>query len=390
MLTEWKPMVAGPLQELGQWMFFQEIFDFMDNEILAMGEMMLYRASAFVASIALVLMTLWILLQGFRIVTGQSREPMMSVVANSMRGTFILIAASTMTIGGGNLYALLTDDMPKAIHYMVTGKEEAPAKAIDEGLTKMQLAMAAIDALPLLDNPSIKDDKDQAMMMTGLGVAGPAVIGGALLMMYKVALALFIGMAPFFILSLMFEQTKALFGRWLYYGIGTMFSMAVLSFMVTVAMKMVAAVAANFAAQYAAASALEFLDIGVSKPGISTMAMQQGGLGLVLTVLLVTIPPMAASFFQGAMGQFGAYSAFGAIGRGQDGSGQQPGSTPAGYARQPEQQGAVQNQAKYGTLPSQSAANTTTQNVEQAKLLAKSGYGQLPQAPVDKNPKSES
>ena len=47
-----------------------------------------------------------------------------------------------------------------------------------------------------------------------------------------------------------------------------------------------------------------------------------------LTVLLVTIPPMAASFFQGALGQFGAYSAFGAVGRGQDGSAQQPGARP--------------------------------------------------------------
>lgn len=352
MLNGWTPEIAGPLQDLGQWMFFQEIFDFLDNEILAMGEAMLYRASAFVASVALILMTMWILLQGFRIVTGQSREPMMSVVANSMRGTFILIAASTMTIGGGDLYALLTDDMPKAIHYMVTGKDEAPAKSIDDGLAKMQLAMSAIDALPLLDNPSIKDDKDQAMMLTGLGVAGPAVIGGALLMMYKVALALFVGMAPLFILSLMFEQTKALFGRWLYYGIGTMFSMAVLSFMVTVSMKMVAAVAANFAAQYAAAAALDWLKIEASTPGVSTMAMQQGGLGMVLTVLLITIPPMAAAFFQGAMGQFGAYSAFGAIGRGQDGSAQQPGARPGTYIPpQPGQAKEVDNARAQGRLP---------------------------------------
>ncbi|MFD0324966.1 type IV secretion system protein [Lysobacter gummosus] len=328
MFNGWMPEVAGPLEELGQWMFFQEIFGFLDNEILALGEQMLYRMSAFVASISLVLMTLWILLQGFRIVTGQSRESMMTLIANSARGAFIVIAASTLTIGGADIYEMLTDSMPKAIHYMVTGKDEAPAKTIDDGLTQMQAAMAAIEALPLLDNPSIKEDKDQALVLTGLGVAGPAVIGGALLMMYKVALALFVGMAPLFILSLMFEQTKQLFGRWLYYGIGTMFSMAVLSFMVTVSMKMVGAVAGGFAIQYAAASGLSAAGIEASTPGISTMAMQQGGLGMVLTVLLITIPPMAASFFQGALGNFGAYSAFGAVGRGADGSGQQAGSRP--------------------------------------------------------------
>ncbi|UJB17448.1 MULTISPECIES: type IV secretion system protein [Lysobacter] len=332
MFNGWMPEIAGPLEELGQWMFFQEIFDFLDNEILALGEQMLYRMSAFVASIALVLMTLWILLQGFRIVTGQSRESMMALIANSARGAFIVIAASTLTIGGADIYEMLTDSMPKAIHYMVTGKDEAPAKTIDQGLTQMQAAMAAIEALPLLDNPSIKEDKDQALVLTGLGVAGPAVIGGALLMMYKVALALFVGMAPLFILSLMFEQTKQLFGRWLYYGIGTMFSMAVLSFMVTVSMKMVGAVAGGFAVQYLAASGLSAAGIEASTPGISTMAMQQGGLGMVLTVLLITIPPLAASFFQGALGNFGAYSAFGAVGRGADGSGQQAGSRPGAGA----------------------------------------------------------
>lgn len=40
------------------------------------------------------------------------------------------------------------------------------------------------------------------------------------------------------------------------------------------------------------------------------MAMQQGGLGLILTVLIVTAPPMAASFFSGVLGQFSAYNQF--------------------------------------------------------------------------------
>ncbi len=38
---------------------------------------------------------------------------------------------------------------------------------------------------------------------------------------YEVALALFIGLGPLFILCLLFEQTKTLFQKWLFYGIGT-------------------------------------------------------------------------------------------------------------------------------------------------------------------------
>jgi len=39
--------------------------------------------------------------------------------------------------------------------------------------------------------------------------------------------------------------------------------------------------------------------------------MQQDGIGLLLTALIVSVPPMAAAFFQGTLGSFMSYSAFG-------------------------------------------------------------------------------
>lgn len=38
---------------------------------------------------------------------------------------------------------------------------------------------------------------------------------------------------------------------------------------------------------------------------ITSMSMQQGGLGL---ILIVSAPPMAAAFFQGMLGQFSSYN----------------------------------------------------------------------------------
>lgn len=100
----------------------------------------------------------------------------------------------------------------------------------------------------------------------------------------------------------MFEQTKPMFGKWLYYGIGTMFSLAVLSVMVALALDMVVAVAASFWVGNL---------VVVNQEGINSMAMQQGGLGLILTVLIISAPPMAAAFFQGTLGQFLAHSQLG-------------------------------------------------------------------------------
>jgi type IV secretion system protein VirB6 len=147
----------------------------------------------------------------------------------------------------------------------------------------------------------VDDAKTRTMWFTGIGIAGPAITGGALLLLNKIAMALVVGFGPVFILCLLFDQTKQLFSKWLFYGIGTLFSLAVLSVMVALALDMVLAVSAAFWVG-------KFT--GGNQEGISSMAMQQGGLGLILTVLIVTAPPMAASFFSGVLGQFSAYNQF--------------------------------------------------------------------------------
>ncbi|PPU70538.1 hypothetical protein XcuCFBP2542_18610, partial [Xanthomonas cucurbitae] len=94
----------------------------------------------------------------------------------------------------------------------------------------------------------------------------------------------------------------------------TMFSLSVLTFTVSLATKVVGAVGVAFLAKWALN--------GGNGEGISSMALQQGGVGLVLTTLIITAPPMAAAFFQGTLGQFTAYSALGQLDR----AGQSPGA----------------------------------------------------------------
>jgi type IV secretion system protein VirB6 len=67
--------------------------------------------------------------------------------------------------------------------------------------------------------------------------------------------------------------------------------------------------------------------------GITSMAMQQGGLGLILSVLIITVPQMTAQFFMGALGQFMHYSNFG----GTDAGNAQPGpqGQPTGSYQSP-------------------------------------------------------
>uniref|UniRef100_UPI002E7A6566 type IV secretion system protein n=1 Tax=Stenotrophomonas sp. SMYL41 TaxID=3076047 RepID=UPI002E7A6566 len=126
-------------------------------------------------------------------------------------------------------------------------------------------------------------------------------------------------------LCLLFDQTKQLFQRWLFYGIGTMFSMAVLAAMVSIALDMVIRASTAF---WSTALVNKFLLEGASSDGMTSQAMQQGGMGLILTTLILTAPPMAAMFFQGTLGSFMAYSKIGGspVAQAPGPSGQPPGS----------------------------------------------------------------
>ena len=301
-------MTAG-LDAAARWAFFKLIFDFIDDEIETFQNNLLSGMLDYVGGIALVSLTVWILFQGYRILSGQSREQVMGFTITSLKATLIIGAATTFAVGDTDLLRMLSDQLPREIHEIVTGEEEGPEDQIDRNLQIMEASMIAMDSLSTGMEETLKSAQERSMWFTGIGVAGPSVVGGAILLMYKFALALFVGLGPLFILSLLFEQTKSMFQRWLWYGVGTLFSLAVLSFTLSVAMKLIGAVAASFAAQYLVATGM-----GATPEGVSSLALQQGGVGLLMTILLVTVPPMAANFFQGAMGHFSSYSMFGATG----------------------------------------------------------------------------
>lgn len=263
--------------------------------------------------VSLTVPTLWIFIQGYRIVTGQSREAAMGLVVTALRASLIIGLATSMAEGSSKLYWTLTDGVSQSITQVVTGDSKSPYDAIDKNLGLMQIAMMSINQIQTAGNQQRDDEKTRARWFTGVGMAGPGVVGGSLLLLNKIGMALFVGFGPLFIMCLLFQATKSLFSKWLLYGLGMVFSLSVLSFTVSLATKVIGAVAVAFLAKYAFP--------GNSGEGISSMALQQGGLGLVMTTLIVTAPPMAAAFFQGTLGQFTAYSALGQLDRANQESG---------------------------------------------------------------------
>jgi len=342
---------------VGDFAFFRLILDHVGSRVSSRGGDMLLRFSSVVTAATLGLMTLWTLIRGVRMVTGRSRDSMMALVADMGRAAAIVSLATVFAASGGAAKGWVTQDLKQVITHAVTGEHGSPEQLIDRSLGYMQLALSSIDAIDVGDDAALSADKTRALFMVALGTGGPAVTAGSMLLLYEVALTLFIAFGPVFILCLLFEQTRALFQRWLLYGLGTLFSMAVLAFMVSIALDMVVRVTAAFWAVEAASLVIPAL---AAQEGFTSQAMQQGGMGLILTTLIITTPPMAAMFFQGTLGGFIPYAQIGGVPGVPGPRGEPPGSyarggqaLPAAPVSEPAPRAAA-----YAPMPAQAAADT--------------------------------
>jgi type IV secretion system protein VirB6 len=359
---QWLDALLRPLAaSIGDLAYYALIYDFIHDQIQTFGLNLMGRVSALVGVAALALMTIWVFFQGLRIMTGQSRDSLMALVVNSLKATLIVTAATTFGIAGPDAHDFLTQDLQNAITSVVTGDASSTAKGqIDKSLAWMQVGLTSIDVLQIVNDPTLHAEKTQAMWMVGVGTAGPPMVGGAMLLMYEVAMALFVGLGPIFILCLLFDATKSLFQRWLMYGIGTMFSMAVLAAMVAIATKVVLATAGAF---WVSSLAGKLIGIGGST-GMKSIALQEGGIGLLLTLLIVSTPPMVANFFQGTLGNFSPYATLGGGGSSSSSPGSRPGE--AGY------QGGG-NQGGGYVAPTTARADSSASRLAEFKLHTRDG-----------------
>lgn len=296
---------------LSDYALFRLISGWITTRVEDFGLALMGRSMSLVGGIGLSLVTLWLLFQGYRILSG-AREPMMGVILQGAKFALIFGIATTMAVNNIPLNSFLTKDMDKAIHQLVTGEEnESTASSIDKALAVVQVAITAIDGVQLLvPDPELLEEKRNAKFMAAMGSAAPAIAAGTMLLLWKFVIALWIGLGPLFIFALAFPQTKGMFTKWLQYGLGTFFSMAVLSFVSNLLLDLTVRIATIM-------WLTKLVNIpGVSTEGITNQAMQQGSVGMIMTMLIVSVPPVAAHFFQGQVGSFLANSSFARNGQG--------------------------------------------------------------------------
>jgi type IV secretion system protein VirB6 len=315
------------MSSLSGYVYFILVYSYLQDALAVFQAEVLGNFMAWVSGIVLVVVTLWIMIQGYRMVTGQSQGSMMAMVSNMARIVVIVTVATSMSIFGGSLSKFLSANgtLGSEISELVAGTS-SPISGIDANMAMTQVALAEIDALQVSPGDTeTTDTKARAMFMAGFGTSSPAMAAGAMLLLYQFAMAMIVGFGPLFILCLIFDQTKDLFKRWLLYGIGTLFSIAML-YVVT---SIVLTLTANLAGALWSATLINSIT-KMGGEGYSSQALQQGGIGLLMTVLIISVPPMAASFFQGSLGSFLAFSQFGGGPSRLGPQGQAPGSYSGG------------------------------------------------------------
>lgn len=257
------------------------------------------------------------MIQGYMIVTGRSQDGIKGFIYNLGKTYFIVAMALGVAAGGKFGVRTLTDTLSDGISQIMTGDSDVGSKCltqetqailgckIDRNLTATQSMMGMLDGIDTADSEYLEGKVTQARWFAGVGTAGPAIVAGTMLIMFRIAMALFVGFAPIFILCLLFKKTAPLFQKWLYYGLSTIFSGVMLGVMADISMDLVTNIATTDAVSNITSALL-----GGGVGGIMKTVTQQLGLGLMLSALLITVPPMAGAWFNGVMGNFNGYSLF--------------------------------------------------------------------------------
>jgi hypothetical protein len=83
---------------LADYVFFRAVLQRLEHDVEALGSTFLGNVMQYVGYLALIVVTIWVLFQGYRIVTGQLRESAMAAVANMTKAVFIVSVA--LSFGG--------------------------------------------------------------------------------------------------------------------------------------------------------------------------------------------------------------------------------------------------------------------------------------------------
>ena len=200
--------------DLGGLVFFSLVREFIKHQMDSYLSDGLNRIISFCGVIAITLLTLWIMLEGYRIMTGQSRTPLVGFIVNAGKAVMI-VSIATSTALYNDWVVDTIDDFRDEVTYLMTGSDQDVYRQVDKNLALTQAALTTVNGLAKAAQ-AISEDKSNAEInkiwyLGAFGGAGPAIIAGLVSLINEIMMHFALMLGPLFVLGLLFEQTKQLF-----------------------------------------------------------------------------------------------------------------------------------------------------------------------------------
>ena len=287
--------------------FFILIKTYVEILIMKFGDRGLSALSTVLIPSLMSMVTVWLMFEGYRILNGQSREPLNMFLWRGAKMVVIITVASWIMNNPTGLRDWISEHIKNPIASVIVGGEYAsPEAMVDSSLLLMHLIMGAFGSLQAATSNNNDGALANFIMASGVAQGTPAVVAGALLLLNEIALSLAILTAPAFILCLLYDPTKQYFQGWLKFFLGSLLTMAVLSVMVTIGLKVMLVYAAKVLGEYGVGAAVAG-SASQDRPGIAQITIMQGGLGLMMSTLMITAPLLVGNLIGSSLG-FNTYN----------------------------------------------------------------------------------
>lgn len=268
--------------------FFENINQFFERQLSIFVDAGLLRMLSFMQSFMEVLLVTWIMWQGYRIITGRSRDSLNGFIWDMARVVIVIAFAHSLTVGNATIRDWLNGLSQDIANVFSLSGPTTIYKAIDQSLLTMQ---ETINGLSKYNSNAKAGELNSMTWFSMFGQGFPVLIMGVLLTLNKITLALVVVFAPLFVMALAFESTYAFFWHWLKTAIGTIFAWSVLLVLSMLALKVVDAYAKPLLAL------LTTEGDAADAPSLMNTAILQAGLGVLVAVVLVFLYWVTLRFF---------------------------------------------------------------------------------------------
>lgn len=366
--------------------FYCSVREYVMNDIIQgpYQELVAAKLALALGVMSAALMTIWVAFQGFQIISGANKNPIVPLFLQT--GKMVLILS---------LVSLIAAKSPVIVDTVADFKELVSQSVADGAdittLIDLNLGISALLNSITEAMKGVDPGKDPNMITTTVGLlgqSGPAMLTGVLLMLAELSITFAIMLSPLFIFFLLFQQTSALFWSWAKFTLGALFSLATLTLIGSLALKATAVYGGMVVAAYYTNSGGGLGGLINTATGgpfdISGSSMRLAALGTLMSAIIIAIPPTIMQFFSSgasfAAGAFGFAGAGALAAAGRSGSSATGGAAAGLMNAGQGGAGAQNNQAPSGAASAQKSLTYTGGEQDMAAannqgLLAKANSG---------------